>query len=516
MAEILTVEMMRALEKAAIEGGAATGLELMERAGAGVAAAVLRDFPQARDVLVLCGPGNNGGDGYVVARLLQTAGRRVTVCALGDGARLPPDAAENLRRWRELGEVMDGDAMADPAIAGFVGRHDLVIDAILGTGGDRPLPSIWSRFLEAAMAAQVPIIAVDGLSGLSLESGRFRAQTAGPRPRAALTVSFEAAKTGHYLADGPACSGRIEVVPLDLSRQVGGRRMTTYALARLRPLGEGGNDTTEPAAERLAKTGGNKFGHGHAVILAGGAGRGGAARLAARAALRVGAGLVTVLCPPEALTENAARLDAVMLRPVADADALREVLDDARITAICAGPGLGLERARALLPALFEGPGRAVVLDADMLSAFADDPQTLFRAISGKDAVLTPHEGEFARLFPDLAQDFTAGGGKHKPTLAAAARAGATVLFKGPDTVIASGDDLRIADNSDAPWLATAGSGDVLAGIIAGLLARGWPGLDAASAAACLHAACARGFGPGLIAEDLPDLIPAVFRDLGL
>ncbi|RMH50756.1 MAG: NAD(P)H-hydrate dehydratase, partial [Alphaproteobacteria bacterium] len=235
-----------------------------------------------------------------------------------------------------------------------------------------------------------------------------------------------------------------------------------------------------------------------------------------------GAGLVTVGCPPAALIENAARLDAVMLRPVADAAALSAVLEDGRINALCLGPGLGVARARALLPAAL-GAGRAAVLDADALTAFAEDPAKLFATLH-EGCVLTPHMGEFGRLFPDLRARLEAPAprgpawSKLDAARAAAARAGCVVLLKGADTVIAdpAGRVAVVSAHYDraAPWLATAGSGDVLAGFVTGLLARGMAPMQAAAAAAWLHVECARDFGPGLIAEDLPERLPAVLRAL--
>ncbi|MGB5837149.1 MAG: NAD(P)H-hydrate dehydratase [Albidovulum sp.] len=270
--------------------------------------------------------------------------------------------------------------------------------------------------------------------------------------------------------------------------------------------------------------GGHKYTHGHALILSGGAGRGGAARLAARGALRIGAGLVTVGCPPEALTENAARLDAVMLKPLADADAFARVLEDKRINALCIGPGLGIGEWEAALVVAALAAKRALVLDADALTILARVPD-LFAAFH-ENCVLTPHAGEFARLFPDIAERLAAPAtkgpafSKVDATREAAARAGCVVLYKGADTVIADPSG-RCAINSAyydraAPWLATAGSGDVLAGFITGLLARGFSPMQAAETAAWLHVECARAFGPGLIAEDLPEQLPSVFRDLGL
>lgn len=256
----------------------------------------------------------------------------------------------------------------------------------------------------------------------------------------------------------------------------------------------------------------HKYDHGHALILSGGVGRGGAARLAARGALRIGAGLVTLGCPPAALLENAIALDAVMTRKVADPDALGVLLQDARINVLCIGPGFGTGPAQAALlqTALVASAGRRVVLDADALTLLAHDP-ALFDLLH-EGCVLTPHGGEFARLFAGHATL-----PKPRATQAAARQAGCTVLFKGPETVIAAPDGTSVIHAGHAaPWLATAGSGDVLAGFIAGLLARGFDPIQAATTGAYLHTLAAMAFGPGLIAEDLPDRLPAVFRALGV
>ena len=272
-----------------------------------------------------------------------------------------------------------------------------------------------------------------------------------------------------------------------------------------------------PLIARLAKREDqHKYAHGHAVILSGGPGQGGAARLAARGALRVGAGLVTLGCPLPALAENAARLDTVMLRPLHDGSALARMLEDRRYNAICLGPGMGFERARDMVPVAARS-GRGVVIDADALSAYGPDPAALF-ALCTSDLVLTPHGGEFRRLFPDLAE--RVGSDPEGVLRIAARRSGAVVLLKGARTVIAAPDGaLAVSDASGAraaPWLATAGSGDVLAGIVTGLMARGFSGFDAARLGAWLHVEAARDFGPGLIAEDLPEALPGVFRALGL
>ena len=282
-------------------------------------------------------------------------------------------------------------------------------------------------------------------------------------------------------------------------------------------------ETSDIDLDALAKrSADHKYGHGHALVLAGGPGKTGAARLAARGALRIGAGLVTLGAPPAACHESAMHLTAVMLRRIADRAGLDAALEDSRLNALCLGPGLGQERARDLVPAALKA-ARPTVLDADALSAFVDTPDTLFDALHHA-CVLTPHGGEFARLFPDLSEKLsgtpTTGPAYSRvdAARAAARRAGCTLLLKGPDTVIADPDgrcllNAAVYDRA-APWLATAGAGDVLAGFITGLLARGFPPLKAAGTAAWLHVECARSFGPGLIAEDLPEQLPQVFRDL--
>lgn len=263
----------------------------------------------------------------------------------------------------------------------------------------------------------------------------------------------------------------------------------------------------------------HKYSHGHALVLAGGPGKGGAARLTARAALRAGAGLVTLACPQGALAENAAQLTAIMLTALPDAYTLRGLLADSRLNALALGPGLGLPRALEMVPAALWGR-RPTVLDADALSAFDTDPTLLFAALH-EGCVLTPHLGEFGRLFPDLAAQLENGAlTRIEAARHAADRAGCTVLLKGPETALAAATGEaalhRATGPQAAPWLATAGSGDVLTGLIAGLMARGLPAFDAACTATWLHAEAARSFGPGLIAEDLPEELPKVFRALGL
>ena len=495
--EVVTTRQMRAVEAAAIGSGAVTGRALMERAGAAAAAEIAAAWPQlAGPVLVLCGPGNNGGDGYVIARHLAGRGLSVRVVAMAPPAT--PDARAAAADW--AGETL---ALGAPPAAGAAPA--LCVDALFGTGLARPLAPEIAGLLRGVAAAGCPLVAVDILSGICADSGRSLG--GGSLPQAALTVSFHRAKPGHFLGEGGALTGALRV------RDIGIEDWQGAAGDCIRLAGP------DPALEKRA---GHKYSHGHALVLAGGPGRGGAARLTVRGALRVGAGLVTLGCPAAALPENAARLDAVMLTGVEDGLALARLLRDPRLNALCLGPGLGLERARILVPAAL-ATERPVLLDADALTAFADGPDALFAQLHDR-AVLTPHDGEFARLFPDLARKLADEAPKG-PAFSrldavriAAARAGATVLLKGPATVVSSREGrVRIAaatGEAAAPWLATAGSGDVLAGIVTGLMARGLAPPEAAATGAWLHAEAARRFGPGLIAEDLPETLPQVFRAL--
>ncbi|GAW36177.1 bifunctional NAD(P)H-hydrate repair enzyme Nnr [Roseovarius sp. A-2] len=523
MHALLTAAQMRAIEQAAIDSGTVTGLDLMERAGRGVVEAVFEAWPDLAQAphkaLVLCGPGNNGGDGFVVARLLKDWGWEVEVFLYGDAAKLPPDAKANFERWRYLGAVADLASVS----ASHAEHSALVVDAVFGTGLARPVEGHLGQILRAfdsLRAKPVRVVAVDMPSGLCADSGR----PLGACARADLTVSFHAAKLGHYLSDGPCRTGKLIVKSIGLEGSgglpAGGRSPAVPLQDLVRLVKDGSSAHMAKSSET------HKYSHGHALILTGGAGRTGAARLAARGALRIGAGLVTLGVPGSAQQEVACQITALMLRRVEHGEALAEVLADSRLNALCLGPGLGVTRARELVPvALGGGDPRPTVLDADALTAFKDAPETLF-AMLHETCVLTPHGGEFARLFPDIAAELatpaTKGPAYSKldATRAAAERAGCIVLFKGPDTVIAAPDG-RCAINSAqydraSPWLATAGSGDVLAGFITGLLARGMPPVQAARSATWLHVECARAFGPGLIAEDLPEAVPGVLRAAGL
>lgn len=539
MTNMLTAAQMQILERAAIESGQVTGLELMERAGRGVVEAIFETWPGLAQTsgraVVLCGPGNNGGDGFVIARIFREWGWDVDVYLYGDAEKLPADARANYDRWRMLGRC---ENLTEAVLDDCAQKHPetlLVIDALFGTGLTRPVVglswvmavlSAWRH--ETSDGKQPHVVCVDLPSGICADSGRCLGQEDGGLGMVGdLTVTFHSAKLGHYLADGPAHCSRLAVVDIGLpvNSEVGsaaaeklislcGQKEPDRVYCRGVDVAGLPNLQKQPAD--------HKYSHGHALVLTGGPGKTGAARLAARAALRVGSGLVTLGVPPAAQLEIACHITAIMQTRIPDAGGLAELLQDRRLNALCLGPGLGTERARSLVGVALS-VGRGTVLDADALTAFADDPDILLGMVHEK-CVLTPHGGEFSRLFPDIAEKLraapAAGPAYSKVDAArdAAARAGCVVLFKGADTVIAAPDGrcsvVAAHYHRAAPWLATAGAGDVLAGIITGLLARGFNALQAAETAAWLHVECARAFGPGLISEDLPEQLPNVLKQL--
>lgn len=517
--EILTTAEMRAIESEAMSSGRRSGTTLMERAGAAVAGQIRLRWPRPGRALILCGPGNNGGDGYVIARLLHQAGWQLRV--LGTDNIPGPDAAQMKQRWRALGPILPLRRDMIEADPGF----DLCVDAVFGTGLTRrpegQIGAVLDLIAARNAAFQGRLVAVDCPSGLCLDSGAFPGLPRGASGlRACLTVAFDSPKPGHLLEQGPGCCGRLVIADIGLGDWRARRqaRLTAiwpeFLVADPR-FDDPGQDLGRWLTKQHAPSA-HKFSHGHALIIAGGVGQGGAARLAARAALRVGAGLVSLAPPGAALAEHAGPPDALMRRPLDCAGDLRALLEDDRISALCLGPGCGVARAGHLLPVLRDC-GRPYVLDADGLSALAGmGPQKL----EGR-AVLTPHAGEFARLFPDLAARLADSQGpvfsKLDAARMAAAQLKAVIVLKGPDTVIATPEGQgAVHSASDLPWLATAGSGDVLAGIITGLLARGLPPFQAAKTATRLHAAAARRFGPGLIADDLPCELAAVLREAAL
>lgn len=479
--EILTVAGMTAADREAIAAGT-PGFVLMQRAGSGVADAIQARWT-SRPVVVLCGPGNNGGDGYVAAKALADAGWPVRTASLARGT-LRGDAAEASAAWTGV------DA---PLSAASCEGAGLVVDALFGAGLSKPLAPEVQAPLRAAEAARIPIVAVDLPSGLPGDE----AQPLDYAPRAAVTVTFHRKKRAHVLEPARGFCGEVVIADIGLADPSG---------ANLFENGPGLWSAAFPWPDAMA----HKQSRGSLVVVSGAMTHTGAARLAARGGLRIGAGLVTVLSPPDAVMVNAAHLEAVMLTAFANPARLAEAAAKARAAVI--GPAAGVDPAtRANLLAL-AATDAALVVDADALTVFKDDPEALFAVLDAGD-VMTPHPGEFERVFPGLLKQ------SHDRIAAArsaAARAGAVVLLKGPDTVIASPDGRAAVNTSGAPWLATAGSGDTLAGFIGGLLAQGMTAFEAACAGAWIHGRAGALFGPGLIAEDLPDLAPGVLADLRL
>jgi len=483
MGELLSVAEMQRADRLAIAAGV-PGPALMEAAGAAVVRAVCARWAP-HPTAVLCGPGNNGGDGFVIARLLLEAGWPVRLALLGTRSALTGDAAVAAERWPGPIEA------ADPYI---LKGNPLVIDALFGAGLSRPLDGIAKAIVEAMDGRTV--VAVDVPSGLHGDSGRVL----GVAPHAALTVTFFRRKPGHVLLPGRALCGEVVVADIGIPDRV---------LDGIAPQTAVNGPELWRHRFPWPVLDGHKYARGHALVLGGGR-MTGAARLASVAALRVGAGLVSVACPPEAFAIYAAGSPSVIVEPVADESVFAHLLGDRRRNAVLLGPGAGIgEPTRARVLAAL-GAGKACVLDADALTSFADQPDDLLDRLDPR-CVLTPHEGEFARLFGDsVGMDSD----KLSRTRAAASRSGAVVLLKGADTVVAAPDGRAVINVNAPPELATAGSGDVLAGFLVGLLAQGMEAFDAACAAVWLHGEAARAVGPGLISEDLAGALPAVLRAL--
>jgi ADP-dependent NAD(P)H-hydrate dehydratase / NAD(P)H-hydrate epimerase len=499
MIELLTNAEMAEADRRTIAGGV-PGMRLMERAGAAIADAVRARFRAGSRVVVVAGPGNNGGDGFVAARLLAEMGYPAEVRLMGEVTRLRGDAASAAKAWAEA-SVGPIDTAQPAALAGA----DIVVDALFGAGLDRPVEGLAQAMIEGMNTSGVPIVAVDLPSGINGTSGAVM----GTAVKASQTVTFFRKKPGHVLLPGRLFCGPVSVADIGIAADI---------LADIRPQAFENTPQLWRGHFPRPQLSGNKYDRGHAVVASGPSWSTGAARLAARGALRAGAGLVTIASPREALSVNAATNLAVMVRLVDGAGELARFLGDHRLNAFAIGPGFGVseDTCACVLTAL--AGERAVVLDADAITSFARDPQRLASALrrrgeDGLRTILTPHTGEFSRFFGTLNEKTNAGTKLERARLAAQLT-DAIVLLKGADTVVAAPDG-RAAIASNAPaYLATAGAGDVLTGIALGLLAQGMPAFEAAAAATWLHGEAAVRFGPGLIAEDLPERLPRVYQDL--
>jgi ADP-dependent NAD(P)H-hydrate dehydratase / NAD(P)H-hydrate epimerase len=481
---LLSVEEMGEADRITIRGGM-PGIELMETAGRNVSDVIAARFAPRR-TLVVCGPGNNGGDGFVVARLLRERGWDVALTLLGKRDDLQGDAALAAAKW---------DGPVAPLTPDLLDGAELLVDALFGAGLARDIGGVAFDFLARAESmvrdGALTSVAVDMPSGVDGNTGVVR----GIAVHAVMTVTFFRKKPGHMLYPGRALSGELVVSDIGIRADV---------LREIDPATfENARDLWVLALPRPDASS-HKYTRGHAVI-SGGA-MTGAGRLAARAARRAGAGLLTVASPSSLWPLFSADAPGVITAPVDDVAAFSSLLEDARKNAVLVGPGHGVsEHTRSIAEAALRAE-RTVVLDADALTVFAGEAKALSSMIR-VPVVLTPHQGEFARLFPDLS------GSKLEMARAAAAQVGAVVVLKGPDTVIAAPDGRAAINGNAPPWLATGGTGDVLAGTILGLLTQGMPAFEAAAAAVWLNGAAASRFGPGLIAEDLPEIFPRIFAE---
>lgn len=485
---LLTPREMGEVDRRAVETGQSS-LDLMERAGRAVAIAVERRATKGATIVILCGPGNNGGDGFVAARYLDAWGFAVRAACLVPAGQLRGDAAEMARRFT-------GDVAA--VNAEVLDGADLVVDAMFGAGLTRPLDGAAADNIRAIGERGLAVIAVDVPSGLDGETG----SAAGPAAAAIETVTFVRAKPGHYLMPGRRLCGALTIADIGVPDAIAS---STGADVYLNGPEVWRHALPEPSIDA------HKYTRGHAIVVSGPAESTGAARLGARAALRIGAGLVTIASPRAAFPVNAAHATAVMVKPFTVPEGLAAILEDRRKNAVLIGPGGGTGDEMRRMVEIALASGADVVLDADALTVFgssADQLARLIGALPDRPVVLTPHDGEFGRLFPE------AKGSRLQRARQAAKRSGAIVVLKGPDTVVAQPSGRAVINANAPPWLATAGSGDVLAGFVCGLMAQRMPAFEAAAAAVYMHGAAASDFGRGLIAEDLPDMIPAVFGRL--
>jgi ADP-dependent NAD(P)H-hydrate dehydratase / NAD(P)H-hydrate epimerase len=490
--EVLTTTEMERADRLTIAAGT-PGFALMMSAGQAVAEAAM-DLVEEGPILVVAGRGNNGGDGFVAAAELAARGREVSVILLCERDSLQGDAASAARGWKH--PVLPFNPQA-------IGRPALIIDALFGAGLNRPVEGDPLEMIEAINANSAPVLSVDLPSGINGTSGAVM----GTAIRATETVTFFRRKPAHLLLPGRIHCGRVRLADIGIVSGV---------LAEIQPQTF---ENTPPFWQKsfpVPQVDGQKYSRGHALIVSGDLAATGAARMSARGALRAGAGLVTLASPRDALAVNATALTAVMVRATDTAVEFAELLTDKRLNACVIGPGAGVgPRTRDFVLTALSAQ-RRLVLDADALTSFAGAPEDLFqpiKALPDPQVVLTPHEGEFPRLFSDLSNKHPFRS-KLERVRAAAERCGAVVLLKGPDTVVASPDGRATIAANAPPWLATAGAGDVLAGMIAGMLAQGVAAFEAACIGVWMHGEAAREAGPGLIAEDLTEVLPAVFRRL--
>lgn len=481
-AALLDADESRTADKAAIASGT-SGEKLMENAGKAVIDAITQKYSPC-PVLIVCGTGNNGGDGFVTGRLLKERGWQVTISVVGDAGSINGDAKHAKDKWNMTGSPA---RTFSPAL---LKESKLVVDALFGTGLERNAEGPAKEAITTINESGLPVVSIDIPSGIHATTGAIM----GVAVKAAHTVSFVRPKPGHVLLPGKAHTGELHVYNIGIT----GDNVTPHYFLNAPALWKHTLPKVAPDA--------HKYTRGHTLVMGGEKEMTGASRLAALAALRTGSGLCSIACSADALPIYASSLMSVMTKPFSQTSQLQAMMEDKHITASLIGPGCGATDATRDQVLQLLSHKKPCVLDADAISVFKANPKPLFAAIKGP-TVLTPHEGEFERLFK-------INGPKPQRALEAAEQSDAVIVLKGNDTVIAAPDG-RIAINANAPvWLATAGTGDVLAGMITGLMAQGMPAFEAACAATWMHGDAATRFGPGLISEDLPGMIPPVLKTL--
>ena len=482
---IVNVEQMKQAEQDTINHGVAVE-QLMERAGAAVVREITRRF-SVGNVVVLCGSGHNGGDGFVIARLLQSSGWYVSVVAVCEVHSLRNASKGMYHQWQGAITPFSEVVLSD---------QDLIVDALFGTGLARDITGQWADVVQSVNHSNIPVVAVDIPSGVSADDGRIL----GIAVSAVMTVTFAYKKPGHVLFPGRSCCGEVVIADIGIGIE--------HYMGQDTLLCENGPAYWQKFFPVFSAVQ-HKYQHGHVTVIGGDIICMGAAKLAAYAALRIGAGVVTVLCSERALPFYGTALTSILCYPADTVEACASFLSDDRKKVVLLGPGNGVHsytKERVLCALAMQ---KKSVIDADALTVFAQHPEELFSAI-GKDIVLTPHRAEFLRIFSVPAHVI----GKVAITRWAAQHSGAVIVLKGADTVIAAPDGRAVVNCNAPPWLATAGSGDVLAGIIAGLMAMGMESFYAACAAVWIHGQAAQFSGYGMIAEDIPSLLPKVLEHI--
>lgn len=484
---ILTNEQMARADRLTVESGV-DGYDLMTAAGQHVANFMHAHYPD-HDILILCGPGNNGGDGFVAARFLKQAGHNILLHSLVPARKFKGDAKKAVKDWD--GAIDDFKTLPDINL-----EKTVVLDAVFGTGLSKPLQEPVTSFFQAVRQSELPVVAVDIPSGVNGNDGSADPHT----PGADYTVTFFRKKLGHVLMPGMDYCGAVHVY--DIGIEHGTLTETGFACYENDP-GLWRGHVPHPDRKN------HKYSRGH-IVMCGGPRMTGAVRMAAQAAMRAGAGLCTVAADERAADVYRTDAPHVMYEPLASMDDFAAHYKDKRRNALLLGPGAGHDDQKGLQKAVLESleSGKPLVLDADALNVFADTPERLYDALH-ENVVLTPHEGEFAKVFPSCAE-----GSKLDRAQQAAALCPSVILVKGPDTVIVRQDKAPVVNTHASPWLATAGAGDVLAGLIGGFMAQGVEAFDAACMASWVHGEAALEFGPGLTAPDIIDGIPQTLKRL--